>query len=223
LPPEPSVKRAVAFFDGQNLFHAVREAFRYTYPNYDPVALAETVCQQQSWNLCGVRFYTGIPGLKDHSLWNHFWTAKLQVLGSRGVHTYSRPLRYRTHAIDLPDGTQHIYSSGSEKGIDIRIALDVISLALGGSCDVALIFSQDQDFSEVADEIRTIARQQQRWIKVASAFPASPTSKNKRGINKTDWIQIEKNVYDRCLDPNDYRPIKALSGPELSSERFPVS
>jgi uncharacterized LabA/DUF88 family protein len=223
VPPEPAVKRAVAFFDGQNLFHAAREAFRYTYPNYDPVALAEAVCQRRSWDLCGVRFYTGVPSLRDHSLWHHFWTAKLAVLGSRGVHTYSRPLRYRSHAVDLPDGTQFTYSAGHEKGVDVRIALDVIRLALDGSCDVALLFSQDQDFSEVADEVRAIARQQQRWIKVASAFPASPTFGNRRGINKTDWIQIEKSVYDCCLDPNDYRPFKALPGPALSSEGFPVS
>jgi hypothetical protein len=32
---EPEVKRAVAFFDGQNLFHAVKNAFGYKYPNYD--------------------------------------------------------------------------------------------------------------------------------------------------------------------------------------------
>ena len=32
---EPPVKRTIAFFDGQNLYHAVRSAFGYTYPNYD--------------------------------------------------------------------------------------------------------------------------------------------------------------------------------------------
>ena len=30
---EPLIKRAVAFLDGQNLFHAASEAFGYTYPN----------------------------------------------------------------------------------------------------------------------------------------------------------------------------------------------
>lgn len=35
MPPEPIVKRAVTFIDGQNLFHAAREAFGYIYPNYD--------------------------------------------------------------------------------------------------------------------------------------------------------------------------------------------
>ena len=33
MPTEPGVKRTIAFVDGQNLFHAAREAFGYTYPN----------------------------------------------------------------------------------------------------------------------------------------------------------------------------------------------
>jgi len=89
--------------------------------------------------------------------------------------------------------------------VDVRLALDVVRGALRADYDVALIFSQDQDLSEVADEIRAIAVQQDRWIKVASAFPASPTSANKRGIEKTDWINIARAEYDRCIDPNDYR------------------
>ena len=32
VPLEPSVKRAIAFVDGQNLFCAVREAFGYSEP-----------------------------------------------------------------------------------------------------------------------------------------------------------------------------------------------
>jgi len=205
VPPEPTVKRAVAFFDGQNLFHSAREAFGYTYPNYDPLALAQAICQQQAWDLSETRFYSGIPDQQDNPSWNHFWNAKLAVMGSRGVHTYSRPLRYRYRTVNLPDGTQFSYMTGHEKGTDVRIALDVIRCTLAGACDVDLIFSQDQDLSEVADEVRSIAQQQQRWIKIASAFPVSPTAKNRRGINKTDWIRIEKSTYDKCLDPNDYR------------------
>jgi hypothetical protein len=72
-------------------------------------------------------------------------------------------------------------------------------------CDVALIFSQDQDLSEVADEVRSISIAQDRWIKLACAFPVSPTCVNVRGINKTDWIEIDRALYDACLDPNDYR------------------
>lgn len=35
MPVEPAVKRAAAFIDGQNLFCAAKEAFGYTFPNYD--------------------------------------------------------------------------------------------------------------------------------------------------------------------------------------------
>ncbi|MDE0474661.1 MAG: NYN domain-containing protein [Gammaproteobacteria bacterium] len=202
---EPSVKRAVAFVDGQNLFHAAREAFGYTYPNYDVAALAAQVCARREWTLAQVRFYTGIPDVGDDPKWHSFWTHKLGAMGRRGVVVYSRPLRYRNRRVSLPDGTQHSFLTGEEKGIDVRIALDVISLAHRHDYDVALVFSQDQDLSEVAEEIRVIARQQRRWIKIASAFPYSPAIRNRRGINKTDWIRIDRALYDQCLDRRDYR------------------
>ena len=72
--------------------------------------------------------------------------------------------------------------------------------------DIALIFSQDQDLSEVAQEIRTISREQHRWLKVACAFPFGPDATARRGIDRTDWIRIERITYDTCLDRRDYRP-----------------
>jgi len=54
---EPLQKRVCAFFDGQNLFHAVKEAFGYNYPNFDPVALAQDIAYTQGWQIPEVRFY----------------------------------------------------------------------------------------------------------------------------------------------------------------------
>ena len=167
---EPASKRTVAFFDGQNLYHAARHAFGYTYPNYDPMALAAAVCKRQGWNLAEVRFYTGVPDRDDDPLWHHFWTNKLAHLGRRGAAVYSRSLVYRNKIVRLRDGSEHSYMAAEEKGVDVRIAIDVIGLAWQSAFDVALIFSQDQDLSEVAREIRAIARRQDRWIKIASAF-----------------------------------------------------
>jgi len=54
---EPAAKRVVAFVDGQNLFHAVKEAFGYTFPNFDVVALTKAVCARQlGWSPTQVRF-----------------------------------------------------------------------------------------------------------------------------------------------------------------------
>lgn len=125
-------------------------------------------------------------------------------MGTRGVSVFSRELRYQNKIIKLRDGSQESILMGQEKGIDVRIALDVIRFAWDQVFDVALIFSQDQDLSEVADEVRRLAKNQLRWIKIASSFPISPTSINKRGINKTDWISIDKSMYDACIDTKKY-------------------
>ncbi len=130
-------------------------------------------------------------------------------MGKKGIYTFSRPLRYQEDSITLQDGNVIKFRAGREKGIDVRIALDIVKAARRNLFDVALVFSQDQDLSEVADEIREIAKQQDRWIKIASAFPFSPALKNKRGINGTDWIKIDKPTYDACIDPHDYRQKKS--------------
>lgn len=208
MPPEPTVKRAYAFVDGQNLFYTAKKAFGYPYPNYEPKNLAECIASARGWTLVEAFFYTGIPDAADNPFWNHFWSAKLAVMGTRGINTFSRPLRYRNQTIQLPDRSVTTILVGQEKGIDIRIALDMVRLARENLYDVALVFSQDQDLSEAADEVRAISVEQSRWIKVACAFPSSPTAENRRGINGTEWIKIDRATYDQCLDPNDYRPKK---------------
>jgi uncharacterized LabA/DUF88 family protein len=205
LLAEPAIKRAVTFIDGQNLYRSAKEAFGYYYPNYDVQKLSKAVCKSHGWDLAQVRFYTGVPDKSDHAMWNRFWVGKLAVMGKSGVEVFSRPLRYRNDSVKLPDGSTHTFLRGSEKGIDVRIALDIIRLAVRNEYDVAVVFSQDQDLSEVADEIRVIAKLRARWIRIACAYPVSPTSKNARGINHCEWIKIDRNIYDACLDPIDYR------------------
>ena len=127
-------------------------------------------------------------------------------MGRHGVKVYTRALRYRNKQFHLPDGSSHTVLVGEEKGIDVRISLDIIRHAYQESFDVALVFSQDQDLSEVADELRAMSIKQGRWIKMASAFHVSPTSSNRRGINNTEWIKIDRETYNSCIDPRDYRP-----------------
>jgi hypothetical protein len=205
MPSEPSTKRAVAFFDGQNLFYASKEAFGYPFPNYDPKLLTEHVCSAKGWSVAGIHFYTGVPSAADKPFWNHFWAAKMAVMGTRGIRTFSRPLRYRNQTVALTDGTLTVTLVGQEKGVDVRIALDIVRFALEDKYDVALIFSQDQDLSEAVQDVKKMALLQNRWIKLACAFPVSPAVTKARGINGTDWIRIDRATYDACLDPNDYR------------------
>lgn len=191
---EPAIKRVVAFIDGQNLFHSVKGAFGYSYPNYDVRALSEAICQRNGWELKQVQFYTGIPKANISPPWHRFWANKIRAMKHQGIITFTRPLRY-TFRNNTP--------YGQEKGIDVRIALDVIGGAYSGTYDVALIFSQDQDLSEVVEDVRYIADSSNRWLKIASSFPKG--GKNRRGINNTDWQPFDKTLYDQCIDHRDYR------------------
>jgi uncharacterized LabA/DUF88 family protein len=232
-PAEPAIKRVIVFIDGQNLFNAAKTAFGYTYPNYDPVLLADRICADKGWTRSQIRFYTGMPGAAEDPGRHRFWTNKLVVLRRQGVEVFARPIRYRDkvthwpqnvriclpdgttlpvgatlHQADgtpLPNGTQFRVRSADEKGVDTRLAIDLLKYAFDQMYDVALIFSQDQDLSEATEEIPYLAHAQGRWIKVACAFPDSSSAMNHRGINRTDWIIIDRVTYDACLDPFDYR------------------
>jgi len=203
---EPETKTCIAFVDAQSLFHAARQAFGSFYPDYDPVLLAQKVSAQMGWELQQVRIYTSVPTLEENEYWHRFWMNKLRALEHQGAMTWWRSWRLRKRPVRQPDGHTTMMPVSIEKGVDMRIALDIVQRAHAKSYDVALVFSQDQDFAEVADEIRAIAREQERWIKIASAYPYSTASRTFRGIDRTDWIQIEREMYDACLDPRDFRP-----------------
>lgn len=203
---EPRVKRAVSFIDGQNLYRHAKSAFGHHHPNYDLIKLSEAVCAASGWTSCGVRFYTETPAADRSPMWHGYWQRRLLAMSRAGIYVFSRPIRYRTEDILLPDGSTVTNVVGQEKGIDLRIGLDVMRLAYRAELDVVVIFSQDQDLAEAADEIRTISRTTGRWLKVVSAFPTSPLATTRRGVDKTDWFRIERSVCDACLDHRDYRP-----------------
>jgi uncharacterized LabA/DUF88 family protein len=206
MPNEPAIKRTIAFVDGQNLFHATKDAFGYTVPNFDLLKLCNAITKQEGWNLQKIQFYTGTPDQGADPTWHYFWRNKLGAMGRQGIHVYTRQLAYSPEIMILPNGSQKSILVPREKGIDIRLALDVIRSTLRGDLDVALILSQDQDLTEVADEIRDISIQQNRWLKIASAFPSSPAYRNKKGIDRTDWVPFDKKFYDAYIDPKRYFP-----------------
>jgi uncharacterized LabA/DUF88 family protein len=202
---EPAEKRAITFIDGQNLYHCAREAFGISHPNYDVRKLSEMVCQAGGWSLRQVRFYTGYPSQRDDPFWGYFWQRKLLAISRQNVFKFARPLRYRTRQITSEAGDDVSVRVAEEKGIDVRIAIDLIRMALDDEYDVAIIFSQDQDLSEATDEIKKIARTTGRWIKVVCAYPIGPGTLNARGINGTDWFKISEDQYSACVDDTDYR------------------
>ena len=206
MPTEPRIKRAVSFIDGQNLFRHAKDAFGHYHPNYDPQKLSDAVCDAHGWTNRGVRFYTGVPSAERQPMWHGYWNHRLTAMRRAGIAVTSRPLRYRVERVLLKDGSSHEIPVQREKGIDLRLGLDVVRMTRHGELDVAVIFSQDQDLAEVAREVRDIARSEGKWLKIVSAFPHGPNATSTRGIDGTDWFRMDREFYDACLDARDYRP-----------------
>lgn len=183
--------KAAFFFDGQNFFNAAKEAFYYDKVNFDPIEIAKKLCGQENWALGPVRFYTGIP--KEGDWRRDFWLAKLNKFQRQGGIPIKRDLRYiRDDEI------------GREKGIDVRIALDIVRMTHYRNFDICVILSQDNDLAEAVMEAKEIAGSQQRKIDFVSAYPNAAHSRNQSGMQRTRWVPIDKGFYDSCLDTNEY-------------------
>ena len=197
--------RAIAFFDGQNLFAAARDAFGFTTASYGVPRLAQAIAFQRGRDLIETRFYTGMPDRHENPRLHRHWTLRLRRMRAEGVVVTARPLRRRRRRARLDDGAAVELTVLEEKGIDVRIALDAVRALLADACDVVLLFSQDQDFAELADEVRAIAREQQRWIKIATAYPVGAGTRNARGVEHTDWIPIDRATYEACMETRETR------------------
>jgi len=201
-------KRVYAFFDGQNLFHSAKECFGYTKPNYDPIKLAIALTElEKDRMLIGLNFYTGVHSSKVRLDLNQFWHKRLEALKHRGkkfgiqLKIISRPLKY-TMIDDIKNPGQK-YPLPREKGIDVRMALDLVRLARYRQFDVAIIFSQDTDLIEAVHEVFALGRELGVKFFIERAFPGNPDSeKQPIGIRDTRWRIIDKALYDSCLDPD---------------------
>jgi uncharacterized LabA/DUF88 family protein len=195
------ILRTIVFFDGQNLYHGAKDAWRalpavghsrYSYPSYDVEKLAEALVSRITGRiLTQIRFYTGVPNPAlgaTERFWHSFWTSKLRYLKNQGIEVYKGRINHE-----------------QEKGVDVSIAIDLIRLTYEQKYEVAIIVSQDWDFGPAIRLAKEIAKNQNRQLIYESCFPLGPESKSSRGIPGTVWVPIDQATYDTCYDPRDYR------------------
>ncbi len=189
--------RTLVLIDGQNLYHLAKNAWSsasdplYSWPSYDVEKLAlALVAMNPERILTEIRFYTGVQKRDIGPFWHGFWSNKLRYLKSQGIQVYRG----------------RINNAGKEKGVDVRLALDLIRATYQQQYDVAIVVSQDNDFAPAVELAKDIAKQQRRWITLESAFPVGSGSSSRAGIPGTTAIHIDKLTYDACHDPLDYRP-----------------
>ncbi len=141
--------------------------------------------------LAGVRYYTRIhdPNRNPHAhlLMEH----RLAAYRAAGVSTLPIPLRYDASG------------RAREKGVDVRMALDLHRLGYKGLYDVAIIVSEDSDLEPAAQEIYAL-RDGERWIAVENALPWGPKSHTRWLASVRRRRVIDRNLFDRIQDSTRY-------------------
>lgn len=189
-----------------NLFNWAKRCFGHTYPSYEISKLAQAVAGlEPNRGLVGTFFCIGIPSQIDDPKRHDWWVKKLAAMGRTGVRVASRVLKRRELKINLEGVVtfRHTVPRLVEKGVDLKIGLELVKLANERAYDVAVIFSQDGDLVEAVQEVRRIAREQERRIQIECAYPVAPGIKS-WPIKSTVPRQITRTIYDACLDPTFY-------------------
>jgi len=207
IPAPAPALRVCAFVDGYNLFKSAKQCFGYNHPNYDIKRLIEAVVGMAAGRqLSSAHFYVGIPSSLDDPKNSVWWAKKLAAMGRTGVRVETRQLKHRELRIHLEGLIKFDKTVPRlvEKGIDLKIGLDMVRLARSNAYEVAILFSQDGDLVEAVAEVQAIAAEQHRRIQVECAYPVA-AGIDSRPINRAVPRQITKAIYDGCIDPADYR------------------
>lgn len=137
--------RLILFIDAQNMYMGARRTFfdedaSRTSGQFDPLKMGELIAQRDSDHgmrqLEQVRVYTGQPAQARDKRGYAANRSQVSRWRNKGVHVETRPLRY-------PEGFPH--EKAQEKGIDVKLAIDFVALAVQGMFDVGVIASTDTD------------------------------------------------------------------------------
>ncbi len=114
-------------------------------------------------------------------------TTRLERYRRTGVQVFPITLRYD------PDGRAR------EKGVDVRIALDITRLGSKGLYDVAIVVSEDSDLDEAVRDVYAL-RDEERWIAVENALPWAPRAHPRWLPSARRHRRITTEVFQRIRD-----------------------
>lgn len=140
-----SKKNAILFVDGNNWYHNVKSLIRKPR-GLDFEKIGRLVCERFGFDLLEVRYYNSVPdiALGDENYYKHM--VFLAGLKRKGVKVNTRKLK----VVNTRGQKLRI-----EKGVDVKIAADMIDFSLvDDRCDVCILLSGDADFLPAMNVIK---------------------------------------------------------------------
>jgi len=214
--------RVGVFIDGQNVTIGARYAFGHG--NMHPLLLGRALAGEDQ--LVEVRYATGIPDPEVDS--DRFETERRRhdLMVTTDVVVLERLLKYRwqwdIQDRDLPDAEDHkgdvrqarvkSRNRGQEKGVDVWLALDAITMCARADMDKVIIASADSDLDLVPDHLRMIPGHGDTTIVQARVLPSNKRLWENEAYD--DVVAIDESIFEMARDDFDYS--KPLADQEVA-------
>ena len=157
--------KLMLFIDSQNVYHRARDSFHpgttdHTDGQIDPWAIAERIASRggpggEAVEVVGVRVYTGYHTPERNPKAYASYRRQRAFWERQGCTVVARPVRY----LGLDD------VRGSEKGIDVALAVDYVRMAIQRRFEIGVIFSADNDLAPALESVRD--------LKISRLIPAA--------------------------------------------------
>jgi uncharacterized LabA/DUF88 family protein len=161
------VADVIAYIDGFNLYHGLRDRYGHRYLWLDLAQLVKHLRPRDS--ILAVRYFTAVvrndPPAQArqqaylHALQTHCG-AQLQIVHGR--------YQAKQQACRSCGAT---WTSYEEKETDVNIAVSLVADAAASSADLALLISADSDLCPAIRTARTVAAGRQARFGIVAAFP----------------------------------------------------
>lgn len=208
--------RVQIFIDGGNFHHLVLKPLGMQEAEFDFEAFALFLADGRTVSEMGKRYYIGTVREKVGDESSRRAMARQTRLFSRLLKTAwqikTSKLRERTERIVIDDrvvgherllrrGISEIaYQAFREKGIDVKIATDMVAAALDDRYDVAILVSSDSDLVPMIDWIRFRLKKRIEYV----GFSILDVSGNGNHIKPTTPL-IHRTDTQRILVESDMR------------------
>lgn len=143
------MERVAVFIDGSNFYNKLKEIDVRHYPTFNYRGLAEWLAHGRDVVYCG--YYVGVVRAKPGD-------AKAEAMKNQQVNLFnnlqSKRQQFTVHRGYIMEhkGVYH------EKGVDVKIAVDVLAGAYENTYDTALLLSSDTDLIPVVQKARALGK-----------------------------------------------------------------
>ena len=151
----PSNTRAIVFIDGNNFYYKLKEIIGdrkdtisllgFNYNRFAVSLIKDSDLSGIKYYIGAVRRQTGPQKEKSEKLY-----ANQQKLLAK--------LHRQNVSVVLGSLIQHPDKSFHEKGVDVRIAVEMIRLAINNKYDIAYLLSSDTDLVPAVEEVRSLRK-----------------------------------------------------------------